>query len=264
MKLKLGMGIFFLVGLLIATCAAQDSCIAPSCSKCPALEVNDKATTKQITYNNTRNYKYGEFIITCPGQPSGIWNTIGMNNLPGYPDDSIPAPIWNNWSADAVAKQYGATACFGNAPRHWTMDKLTVMVSNNVRNLDGLDTRWVADIASAEGNLNYVPTNVSCNRTWFFAKDKPIFILDAPDGTPFVMQSYSLIVDPNLTLKDLLNIGPKLNLPAGWKYRTEVLKRDLTINGINGTEWHVTQDALQNKYSACWISGNQTSCNFQP
>ena len=32
-----------------------------------------------------------------------------------------------------------------------------------------------------------------------FEKGKPVFILDDPDGTPWVMQAYSAIVDPSLT-----------------------------------------------------------------
>jgi hypothetical protein len=75
-------------------------------------------------------------------------------------------------------------------------------------------------------------------------------------------------VDKNLTYKDLPALDSKLTLPEGWKYRTKVLDQDLAINGINAygkpNQWVVTQDSLQNTYSACWRSGNQTSCNHQP
>jgi hypothetical protein len=176
----------------------------------------------------------------------------------------MPPPLFANYSDADVKKQYGASNSFMNGPRYWTMDKQTLNWSMNVRNLDGLDSRWGADIAAEAGGLNYVPTNVTCTRTWFFAKGKPIFILDDPSGTPWIMQSYGLLVDKSLTYKDLPTLGRKLKLPAGWKYRTKALDQDLAINGINGTEWRVTQDDLQNTYSACWKSGDQTACNFQP
>lgn len=266
MKLKLTIGLLIAAASLVATCAAQSSCIAPSCSLCPSIELNDRNTTQKQTYYNVRDYEYGEFPITCPGAPTGIWNTIGMNNLPGYPNNSIPAPIWRNWSDDAVKKEYGASVVYANAPRRWTMDTQILAWSTNVRNLDGLFTRWGADIGAEQGNLNYVPTNVTCNRTWIFAAEKPAFLLDDPDGTTFVMQSYSLINTPNMTLKDLPTLGKQLKLPAGWKYRTKVLNKELTINGIGtyGDQWQITQDDLLNTYSACLVRGDQTSCNYQP
>jgi hypothetical protein len=267
MKWKFGIGLF-MVTLLIATCAAQNSCIAPSCSKCPSIELNDRNATQRVTAYDVRDYRYAEIIVSCPGVPSGIWNTMAMNNMPGYPNDSCPPNLFANYSNAAVEKQYGASKVFMNGPRYWTMDAMSVNASTIVRNLAGLDTRWGADIAAEQGNLNYVPTNVTCNRTWFFAKGKPVFLLDAPNDYTFVMQSYSLLVDKNLTYKDLPTLGSKLALPAGWRYRTKVLDQDLAINGITAdvkpNQWVVTQDSLQNTYSACWKSGSQSSCNIQP
>ena len=84
----------------------------------------------------------------------------------------------------------------------------------------------------------------------------------------FVMQSYSIIVDKNQTMADLPNLGSKLKLPEGWKFRTKVLDQNLTVNGITAdgkdNQWRVTQDDLINTYSACWESGGQSSCNYRP
>ena len=52
-------------------------------------------------------------------------------------------------------------------------------------------------------------------------------MLDDPNGTPWLMQAYSLIVDPSLTYDDLKTLDKKLKLPAGWKYRFKVLDKDL-------------------------------------
>jgi len=84
----------------------------------------------------------------------------------------------------------------------------------------------------------------------------------------YVMQSYSIIVDKNQTMADLPNLGSKLKLPEGWKFITKVLDQNLTVNGITvdgqDNQWRVTQDDLINTYSACWDSGNQSSCNYRP
>ncbi|MCU0630790.1 MAG: hypothetical protein MUF37_06535 [Methanoregulaceae archaeon] len=97
---------------------------------------------------------------------------------------------------------------------------------------------------------------------------QPIFILDAPNGMTFVMQSYCIAVDKNLTYEDLPNLGSRLNLPEGWSYRTKILEKDLTVNGLTcdgkPNQWTVTQDEFINSYSACWECGGQSSCNYRP
>jgi hypothetical protein len=92
-----------------------------------------------------------------------------------------------------------------------------------------------------------------------FMKGRPVFILEDPDGMPWVMQAYSLIVDPNLTYADLQTLGGMLKLPPGWKYRVKVLDRDLTIRAVNG-QARIVQDNLENTYDACF----ETACTYKP
>ncbi len=72
MKLKLAITLFIVAAMLITTCAAQESCFAPSCSLCPTIELNYRNSTGQIIYYNVRDYKYSEFPIDGPGVPTGI------------------------------------------------------------------------------------------------------------------------------------------------------------------------------------------------
>jgi hypothetical protein len=92
-----------------------------------------------------------------------------------------------------------------------------------------------------------------------FDKGKPVFIIDDPQGTPWVMQAWSAIVDPSLTYDTLKDMGPKLQLPTGWKYRVVTLKEDLNIVTPGGFAW-ITQDNLQNTYDAC----KDGACNIKP
>ena len=90
-----------------------------------------------------------------------------------------------------------------------------------------------------------------------------MFILDNPTGTPWIMQAWSMIVDPKLSYDELPKLGQKLKLLPGWKYRTKVLDQDLTIRAVNGIA-HITQDELENTYDACFEEEGQKACSVQP
>jgi hypothetical protein len=95
--------------------------------------------------------------------------------------------------------------------------------------------------------------------TFTFKKGKPLFILEDPEGTPWVMQAFSKILDPNLPYEGLTELGSKLKPPAGWKYRVTTLDQDLIISTPEGYNW-IVQDELQNTYDAC----KDGACNIQP
>ena len=86
----------------------------------------------------------------------------------------------------------------------------------------------------------------SAHNTWTWNAGRRVFELLAPDGSTYVMQSYSQIRDPGLTLGQLPALGARLELPQGWSYRSRRLKRDLTLTA-NGTAT-IIQDDLTNTY----------------
>ena len=73
-----------------------------------------------------------------------------------------------------------------------------------------------------------------------------MYELVAPGGDRYVMQSYAQIRDPELTLRKLRSLGRRLELPAGWRYRTRRLRRDLALAARG--EATIVQDDLQNTY----------------
>ncbi|AAM05718.1 hypothetical protein [Methanosarcina acetivorans] len=246
----------------------QKSC--PDC-KCPDV-LDDKNNTEQVHFDDLRDYRYAEILLSCPDAGTGIFNTIGLN-IRENPRDSLPADLFANFSETDVEEHYDSSMVWMNGPSNWTMDAMDVLIAIRVRNLDGLDTRWGADIVVPEGaNLSeaenvYMAMPVQCNRTWHFDKGKPVFILeDSNNNTTYVMQSYCQIIDKNLTYEDLQTLDTRLELPPGWSYRVEVLPEDLEMNGIgtNGTDWQVTQDSLQNTYSACLERNGEKTCNYHP
>jgi hypothetical protein len=72
------------------------------------------------------------------------------------------------------------------------------------------------------------------------------------------MQAYSGIVDKTITYDSLEDLGAKLKMPDGWKYRVITLDKDLVISTPGGFAW-ITQDDLENTYDAC----RNDACNYK-
>jgi len=154
---------------------------------------------------------------------------------------------------DALKQQYDVLGVFKNGPRGWTPDAIELPVGAK-RSFDGLEARWMGVVTLppgfGKGSVAYQPTDVHRKSVMYFLKGRPVFILEDPQGTPWVMQAYSDIVDPNLTYPQLTTLGDKLKPPPGWKYRVKVLDQDMTIHAIDGVA-RIMQDELQNTYDAC-------------
>jgi hypothetical protein len=111
----------------------------------------------------------------------------------------------------------------------------------------------------SSGGSSYTPTTIKRKSTLIYKKGKPVFILDDPYGTPWIMKSYTNVVDKNLTYEDLPKLGEKLKMPTGWKYRVVVLLQDLIENPV-GSVQRIAQDELQNTYDAC----DEGAFNYKP
>ena len=71
----------------------------------------------------------------------------------------------------------------------------------------------------------YTDRTINRHNTWRWKRGRRVYELVAPGGDVYVMQSYSQIRDPRLTLRKLRRLGRRLELPAGWRYRTRRLRR---------------------------------------
>jgi hypothetical protein len=92
-----------------------------------------------------------------------------------------------------------------------------------------------------------------------FEAGQPVFVLDDHDGTPWVMQAFTTLVDADLTYEGHQTLGDKLKLPNGWSYRVKALDEGLTIKAVDGVA-HIVQDELQGTYNGC----KDGACSFQP
>jgi len=235
------------------------------CAKLP----DDGANAKVMRFDNMRDMRYAEVFLIggdalTHNLEAAVYNTTGLNNRED-PRNTCPEALWAKVDPEKLKKHYDVLGVYKNGPRHWTMDWVELPVGAE-RDFDGLKARWMAKVklpkdmdVKKKGSSAFKPTTVARQSHMGFEKGKPVFILDDPEGNPWVMQAYSLIVDPNLTYDSLASLGSKLKLPPGWKFRVKVLDKDLTIRAVNGIA-HIVQDDLENTYDLC----GGGSSNYKP
>jgi haloalkane dehalogenase len=193
--------------------------------------------------------RYGEVLLVTGRLnriEATVYNTLGLNECP---DD-----LWQALDTEAIKKTYQARAVILNGPRYFLMDKISIAdPGQEIFDFGGLHMRRLATVplppTSLLGGLHRHPyTEQPVRRTTVYVWDqgREVYELVAPDGTTYVMQSYSLAVDPSLTEADLPALGARLQLPDGWRYRVRRLEEEWAL-GIDG-EVRVVQDELENSY----------------
>jgi hypothetical protein len=188
--------------------------------------------------------RYCEFLVLTGEVPNAqvtVFNTIGLNDC--------PQEQWDAIDAGELAQELGAKAVIKNGPRHFLMDSATGN-PGPVRSFDGLEMRKVATIAIHTNeelvSRVYSERTIKRHNTWAWEEGRRVYELLAPDGSTYVMQSYSQIEDPNLSLDQLRRLGGRLELPQGWAYRSRVLKDDLVLRARGSAT--IVQDDLTNTY----------------
>jgi hypothetical protein len=119
-----------------------------------------------------------------------------------------------------------------------------------LRDFNGLTTRRIAtvDLGTDPTVQPYVERHVNRGAVFFFDAGAPVHELVDPDGLAYVMQAYCIGVDPTLTQDDLPGLGERLDLPAGWTFRTRILDEELVVD-TTATIATVLQDELENTYT---------------
>lgn len=227
------------------------------------------ATAKMMRFDDLRDVRYCELNLIYTDLANEtlyteMWNSSGLNNA-ADPKDTCSDKLWAKVDPDALAKATDVLGVWKNGPRGWTMDWIELPVGE-VMTFDGWQGRWMARPTlpkgvdpHVKGASAYKPLVVERKSVMSFEKGKPVFILDDPNGTPWVMQAYGMIVDPDLTYDGLTTLGDKLKPAEGWSYRVKVLDEDLTIRAVDGKA-HLVQDELENSYDGCIDS----ACSYQP
>jgi hypothetical protein len=153
-----------------------------------------------------------------------------------------------------IKEETGAKEVFLNPSRRWTFDQLDVFEDGIERTFGGIKMTWmgvvpVVELEKGVSKGHYVPGYIFRNNQYTFKKGREIYLLDAPDGEVFVMQSFTNFKQQKVSFANARNLASVLTLPPGWKYRSLVLDRDLIVNQkrTNGMA-HVFQDDMLNAY----------------
>jgi len=248
--------VLFALALLGAACGADGE---PSADSTTTTAPGTTTTTGSTTTTDaaarsggalTDQYlqRYCEVLVVTVGEKGAVaevWGTQGLNDCPQEAFAGIdPA---------AVATELGAALVTPNGPRSWVLDRIVaneLAGSGAVREFNGLEMRSIARIDLGAGipdRRPYAEVSVERDTEFRFAAGREVHELTAPDGSVYVMQSFSVEIDPTLTVDDLADLGPRLDLPEGWTFGSRVLEDELVVEDLDGRAV-VVQDPLRNTY----------------
>jgi hypothetical protein len=229
----------------------------------------DNAQLTEMKFDNVMGTRYTEILLVYGNAvtknfTAGVYNTLGLNGAnPGGGGDSCPAAILDKIDMKKVKKDNGALSTVKNGPRLWTLDHVGGKIGKE-RDMDGLKARWVMwfpipDAIREHKDLSYAVMHAKRNTLFSIDKGSRAYLLDDPQGNTWAMKSASLIVDPNQKFEDLKDLGSRLKLPPGWKFRSPILEQDLVFMTKDGATM-ITQDELGNTYD---LMGGPYS-NYKP
>ena len=205
---------------------------------------------REIHMQDIRGYRFCEVgLITGTSQDNAIaniWNTTGACD---------PTPEqFGALDAAAIARDNRALRAWLNPVRHWMSDHLDVWEAGIDMTFGSITGTWMgvtgaATMMQATVQGSYDPGYLYSTSTFAFSKGSKVYLLEAPDGELFVMQSFTRHWAPALTEDNLAHLAGRLDLPAGWGFRAEVLSHDLEVSsGKHDNLAHVVQDNLHNVY----------------
>jgi hypothetical protein len=208
----------------------------------------DAETGPSRTFADWEDGRYCEVLI-AHAEDEGVLAANVWNSLAFGP---CPQEQWEALDADEIKKDFpDAALVMLNGPRFWVLQE----ISDNsppqqyeVHTFGEIKMFLVAilritDPAQAQP---YNENRVDRDTTYRFARGNRVFELTGPDGKTYVMQSFSRIVDADLTFEELADLGDRLSLPEGWSFDSRILDEDLVADS-NGVAT-VIQDELKNTY----------------
>jgi hypothetical protein len=204
---------------------------------------------REIHMQDMRGYRFCEVgLITGSSQDNAIvniWNTTGAC-------DPTPEQL-DALDADTIARENGAQSAWLNPVRHWIFDRLDVWEAGEDKTFGDITGTWrgvagAATMMQATVQGSYYPGYIYRHNTLTFNAGSEVYLIDAPDGEAFIMQSFTRHWDPAVSEDNLAHLSSRLDLPGGWGFRTEMLDQDMEVTSNPDNLAHVLQDNLHNVY----------------
>ncbi len=195
---------------------------------------------------NLSGKRYGEVLLVTPGEvgpQAAVYSTFGLNDC--------PAELWSALDAQAIATDNGAATVLLDGPRYWLMNEIEKPTQGPriIKNFGGIDMVLESQtLLSAMNPAPYTANQVHRHSVSTFEAGEEVYELCDPALRRWVMQTWSQMVDPNLSRSDLPGLGERLDLPNGWTYQSRTLTSPLRIDTTTHAA-QVLQDDLTNSYS---------------
>jgi hypothetical protein len=180
-----------------------------------------------------------------------VYNSLGLN--------LCPQEQWEMLDSEAIAQEYSARSAFLNGPRFWVLDSIVSSTPSPAQAVSALfgdiEMRLVAALVapverleeSANGETNYRVAKVSRDTVFSFVAGRQLYELYEPNGNHYMLQSFSRVVDKDLQLSELADLGKRLALHEGWRFVTRTLGFPFDLRTVDGLAQVVT-DNLNNTY----------------
>lgn len=195
-----------------------------------------------------RGQRYCEVLLVKP-----VNGKITADVYNSWPLSDCPADQWAELDAAAIATDRGAPIALLNGPRFWLMDSIEKADKRipEKATFGGIAMYRQASVEIgplADALTPYTARSVDRKTVFTFDAGHTVYELHAPDGSTYVMQSWSRIADPNLAERDLAGLGSRLEPPVGWTYSSRTLTAPLRVDTTTSAA-QVLQDELRNSYS---------------
>ena len=148
-----------------------------------------------------------------PGRGRAAGNRLQQLRL-----NDCPAELWSALDAQAIAAENGAATALLNGPRYWLMNAIEKATQGPrmIKNFGGIDMVLQAHVLLSGMNpAPYTANQVNRHTVFTFDAGEEVYELHDPALRRWVMQTWSQIVDPNLSRADLPGLGDRLDLPDG-------------------------------------------------
>lgn len=194
--------------------------------------------------------RYAEVLLIHPGEPNSQASVYSSTPL-----DDFPTELWSVLDPQTVAAEHGASRAVLDGPRCWLVNSIEQAPQTPAAKTFGdIEMRQLGTLLLPSATLArmnpepYVAKQVTRDNVLVFDAGRRIYELVDPVGRRWVMQSFSQIMDPTLSLADLPTLGERLALPPGWAYRSQTLAKPLRVDST-ARHAQIIVDNLGNLYS---------------
>ncbi len=158
--------------------------------------------------------------------------------------------------------------CAVNSGRFWMMDEADY-AGGDTQDFHGVGMNWAGDMTGAEMLTQfqsaYVPSLIQRNTIWTWHAGSRCTCCASPTARCGSCRSTPRLSTRASRPTHSTRVGSKLpNLPAGWKFETKVLAKELTLDTARAGGWAaIIRDDLHCTYQGCGY-GADTSANYIP